>query len=456
MHKFARLWYSSATNGRVACGGTSFGEKGVPGGGPGATSKMKTRTLLLGGVLVLALAGAAAYRQGIRSTDEAIALARDIKPLNDAIAWVKGFWSPQPVVAQGGGRGPAAQRGGPPGARGVPRVVAVEITAAEQKNVPVMLHALGTVTPIASVAVKARLETAIVGVHFEDGAMVQKGDLLFTLDSRHIQAQIHEVEAIITSAKAQLEQSKRDLERYTALVAKNAATQVQVNNTRTQVNVFTAAVNSNSAKLENLKVQLSHCTIRAPIAGRMSAANVKVGNFVRPADLTPLATINQIAPVYVSFAVPQKDLADVRTAMAAESATVEVAIPGDTRKSAGQVTMIENTVDPATGMVVIRATMPNTDELLWPGTLVTTDLLLRVEEGIVVPSVAVQTGQTGTYVFVVKDNTAHVRRVTVLRTDEQVSVIQKGLAPGETVATDGQLLLGNGVKVRIRKRKAGA
>ena len=412
---------------------------------------------MLGAVAVLALAGVYAYSQGARSTDEAFALVRDIKPINNAVAWVKGFWSPQPAVAQNGGQRSGGQAAGRPGRRGGgARVVPVEITAAERKKVPVVLHALGTVTPMASVAVKARLETAIVGVHFEDGAMVKKGDLLFTLDSRHIQAQIHEVEAIIASARAQLEQSRRDLARYTELVAKNAATQVQVNNSQTQVNVFTAAVNSNSAKLENLRVQLSYCTIRAPIDGRMSAANVKVGNFVRPADLTPLATIIQIAPVYVSFTVPQQNLPDVRTAMAAESATVEVAIPGDTRKSAGTVSMIENMVDATTGMVMLRATMPNADELLWPGTLVSTDLLLRVEEGITVPSVAVQTGQAGTYVFVIKDETAHVRRVTVARTIEQVSVIEKGLAPGEMVATDGQLLLGEGVKVRIRNRKAGA
>ncbi|MPZ58765.1 MAG: efflux RND transporter periplasmic adaptor subunit [Rhizobiales bacterium] len=356
---------------------------------------------------------------------------------------MRGLWSPQPAVAQA----PNPQAA---------RVVPVDVTAAVRKKVPVRIHALGNVTPIASVAVKARLETTITGVHFADGAMVKKGDLLFTLDGRHIEAQIQEVEAVIASANAQLEQSRRDLERYIELVAKNAATQVQVSNSRTQVNVLTAAVNSNTAKRENLRVQLGYCSIRSPIAGRISAANVKAGNFVRPADTTPLATINQISPVYVSFTVPQRDLPDVRVAFAEGKATVSVAVPGETKRATGQVTMIENAVDATTGMVMIRATMPNADEMLWPGTLVTTDLMLRVEDAVAVPSLAVQTGQAGTYVFVIKNATAEVRQVKVARTIDHESVVESGLAPGELVATDGQLLLGNGTKVSVRNRKAGA
>jgi RND family efflux transporter MFP subunit len=335
-------------------------------------------------------------------------------------------------------------------------VVPVEVTAAVRKAMPVQIHALGTVTPIASVAIKARLETTITDVHFADGAMVKEGDLLFTLDGRHIEAQIREVQAVIVSAKAQLEQSERDLERYSELATKNAATLVQVNNTRTQVNVWTAAVNSNAAKLENLRVQLSYCSIYSPISGRISAAQVKVGNLVRPADVAPLATINQIAPIYVSFTVSQKDLPDVRVALAESKAKVVATVPGESKKAIGQLTMIENTVDPTTGMVVLRATMPNADEMLWPGTLVTTELQLRVEDAVVVPSLAVQTGQAGTYVFVIQRGVAQVRPVKVVRTVEHESVIESGLAAGEQVATDGQLLLGNGTRVRVRNSRAGA
>jgi RND family efflux transporter MFP subunit len=409
---------------------------------------MKARNFLIGVAAVLALAGGVAYTQGIQSADDVMALTRrvqSVKSVDEAVAWVRGLWAPAPAAAQKGKGTPQAAR-----------VVSVDVTPVVRKKLPVQIHALGTVTPIASVAIKARLETMITAVHFADGAMVKKGDLLFTLDSRQIEAQIHEVEAIITSAKAQLEQSRRDLERYVDLATKNATTQVQVNNSRTQVNVLTAAVNSNTAKRENLQVQLSYCAIRAPITGRISAANVKVGNFVRPADIAPLATINQIAPVYVSFTVPQRDLPEVRVALAEEKATVVAAVPGEDKRATGQVTMIENMVDAATGMVVIRATMPNADEMLWPGTLVTIDLRLRIEDAVSVPSLAVQTGQAGTYVFVIKDGAAQVRPVKVARTVDHESVIESGVAPGELVATDGQLLLGNGTRVRIRNRKAGA
>ncbi len=182
-------------------------------------------------------------------------------------------------------------------------------------------------------------------------------------------------------------------------------------------------------------------------------ANVKVGNFVRQADTSPMATINQMVPVYVTFTVPQKNLPDIRKAVAAETATVEAIIPGDQKRANGQVTMIENTVDSATGMATVRATMPNKDELLWPGTLVTTDMTLRNEEGVVVPSNAVQVSQTGTFVFIVKDNVAQIQPVKVERQIGTESVIESGLNGGETVVTEGQLLLSSGTHVNIRPPK---
>jgi RND family efflux transporter MFP subunit len=377
---------------------------------------MKKRTLIIGLAALVAVAG--------------------------AVVLTRTGWSPQGAVAQA----PRTSQ---------QRAVQVEVAAAERKKMPLRTDALGSVTPIASVAIKARLESEIVGVHFSDGALVKQGDLLFSLDSRAIEAQIREIEAIIASAKAQLEQNERDLERYTELVAKNATTQVQVNNTRTQVNIWTATVNSNTAKLENLKVQLSYCTIRAPITGRISQAGVKVGNFVRPADLTPLATIIQTAPVYVTFGLPQRMLVDLREALAAETATVEAIVPGTTKHAAGQVTMVENMVDPATGMVTIRATMPNADELLWPGTLVTAQLTLRIEDAVAVPTTAVQVSQQGSFVFVVKNGVATVQPVKVARVVDRESVLESGLEGGETVVTDGQLLLTNGARVNVRERKAG-
>jgi multidrug efflux system membrane fusion protein len=331
--------------------------------------------------------------------------------------------------------------------QGQARAVPVETATAERKTMPVQLRALGTVTPIASVAIKAQVDTTITGVRFRDGARVDKGDELFTLDCRQIEADMKRVEAVINGAQATFEQAQRDVERYTELAARNATPIVTLNNAQTQVNISKATAESNRAQLENLKVQLGFCTIRAPISGRISMANVKVGNFVRQADTSPMATIVQTAPVYVSFTVPQKNLPDIRKAIAAETATVEAVIPGEDKRANGQVTMIENTVDMATGMATIRATMPNKDELLWPGTLVTADMTLRTEEGVVVASTAVQVSQSGNFVFIVKDGVAKVQNVQVERQVGRETIIASGLSGGETVITDGQLLLSDGTRV---------
>ena len=350
---------------------------------------------------------------------------------------LRGFWTTDGVAAR----------------QNEARPVPVETAVAGRKTMPVRLTALGNVTPVASVAIKTQVDTTITEVHFRDGASVQKGDLLFTLDCRQIEADMKRVQAIIDGAQSTLEQAQRDVERYTDLVGRNATPIVTLNNAQTAVNVSRATAESNRAQLENLKVQLSFCSIRASISGRISMANVKVGNFVRQADTAPMATINQMVPVYVSFTVPQKNLPDIRKAIAAETATVEAIIPGDDKRASGQVTMIENSVDSATGMATVRATMPNKDELLWPGTLVTTDMTLRNEEGVVVPAQAVQVSQTGTFVFVIKDGVAQVQVVKVERQIGTESVIASGLNGGETVVTEGQLLLSSGTRVNVRTPK---
>ena len=334
------------------------------------------------------------------------------------------------------------------------RAVPVEVASAERKSMPVQLESLGTVTPIAAVAIKTQVDTTITGVLFRDGARVEKGDPLFTLDCRQIEADMKRVQAVIDGAQATLEQAQRDVERYTDLASRNATPIVTLNNAQTQVNVSRATAESNRAQLENLKVQLGFCTIRASISGRISMANVKVGNFVRQADTAPMATINQTAPVYVSFTVPQKNLPDIRKAIAAETATVKAIIPGETKQANGQVTMIENTVDAATGMAMIRATMPNQGEVLWPGTLVTTELTLREEEAVVVPTAAIQVSQTGNFVFIVDKGVAKVQPVKIERAVGGNTVVSSGLSGGESVVTDGQLLLSNGSRVNPRPAKA--
>ena len=225
---------------------------------------------------------------------------------------------------------------------------------------------------------------------------------------------------------------------------------------RPQADVLIGTIKADQSALDNLKVQKSYTVIRAPFSGRISAANVKVGNFVRPADTAPLAVINQMAPVYVTFAIPQRVLVDLRDAMASGESRVIATIPGHQRSEDGKVAMVENTVDSTTGMVTVRGIMNNENETLWPGILVNTKLVIRTEEAVTVPTAAVQRSQNGNYVFIMKDGKAHVQPVNVSRTFKGLSVVESGLTGGEDVITDGQLLLSEGTPVAPRAPKAGA
>jgi multidrug efflux system membrane fusion protein len=388
---------------------------------------------LFGLVVVLAVAGAA-IAAGLLGTPEEVA------------KWFPpGKWFAGDRAAV---QGPARGAG--------PRAIAVEVAKAVKRETPVLIDALGTVTTMASVAVKTRLDNEIVGIHFTDGANVKQGDLLVTLDSRAIEAQIAQAQGTLARDRAQFAGADRDFKRYSELAAKGATPQTNVDNAKTQTETFAAAIKADLAALENLKVQLSYCSIHAPISGRISQAAVKVGNFVRSADTVPIATINQIAPVYVTFAVPQGSLPDIRVALAEGVASVEVTVPGVTQRADGRVAMVENTVDPTTGMVTVRAVMPNNDELLWPGTLVNVQTTVRTQDAVVVSSSAVQVSQQGPFVFVVRDNIATVTPVKVARLLGAETVIESGVADGDVVVTDGHLQLTNRAPVAIREPKAGA
>jgi RND family efflux transporter MFP subunit len=337
-----------------------------------------------------------------------------------------------------------------------PRVISVELAKAERKPVPVDVDSIGTVTPISSVALKSRLETTIVQVHFDDGARVNEGDVLFTLDARQIDAQIEQAEGMLARDQASLEGAQRDVRRFSDLIGKGATTQVNLDNAKTQADILIGTIKADQSALDNLKVQKSYTVIRAPFSGRISAANVKVGNFVRPADTAPLAVINQMAPVYVTFAIPQRVLVDLRDAMRSGESRVIATIPGHQRSEDGKVAMVENTVDSTTGMITVRGIMSNQSETLWPGILVNTKLVIRTEEAVTVPTAAVQRSQNGNYVFIAQDGKAHVQPVDVSRTFQGISVIASGLSGGEDVVTDGQLLLSEGTPITSRTARAGA
>ena len=332
------------------------------------------------------------------------------------------------------------------------RDIQVAVAIAVKKKSPLSITSLGNVTTFASVAIKPRIDDVIVGVHFIDGAEVKTGDLLITLDTRALEAQLRQAQATTARDKAQLEGAERDFRRYSDLVSRGATAQINLDNATTQSDAFRAAVRADEAAVKALQVQLSYCEIRAPISGRISQAYVKVGNFVHAADPIPIATINQMRPLYVTFSVPQQDLPAIRAAMADGTASVEAEVEPSLQSSPGQISMIENTIDATTGLATIRATMPNEDELLWPGAIVAARVTLRTEDAVVIPSAAVQVNQAGTYVYVVEDALAVIRPVEVSQSTADEMVIRSGLSGGESVVTDGHLLLSDRAPVRIVNR----
>jgi multidrug efflux system membrane fusion protein len=337
-----------------------------------------------------------------------------------------------------------------------PGIIAVLAGKALRKDVPYRVESLGTVQPLVTVSIRSRVDSQVVKVHFEDGAKVNEGDLLFTLDSRSIDAQIQQAEATLALARSQLEKAERDRDRIAGLAAKGTLSQVQEADSKTNVEVLKATVAQNEANLQNLRVLRTYYDVKAPFTGRIGVANVRQGAIVRSADSgTPLATINQIAPIYVAFGVPERFIPELRTA--GDKATVEVAFQNELNMSGGKVAFIENTVDPQTGTILIRGIFQNADEKLWPGTLASVRVTLRVDPNLVtVPAEAVQSGQKGNFVFIVENNIARVRAVKVLRTADGEAILSEGLNGDETVVTDGQLSLRDGSRVEVKTRQAGS
>ena len=332
----------------------------------------------------------------------------------------------------------------PPQARGVPVLVAT----AANKAMPLRVEALGTVEPMISVTIRTRVASRVDAVKFEDGAAVREGDVLFVLDSRDIDAQILQAEATLSRDKAQLEKAQRDVERYSGLLARNAVSQVQVEDAKTTADVQKAVVQQDEANLQSLKVQRSYYEIKAPVTGRIGVAGVRPGAVIRVDDT--LATVRQIRPIYVAFGVPERYLGELRATMGQSEVQFRLQ-GGDERVNGGKVVALDNTIDPQTGTLMVRALFPNADERLWPGTLGDVTVTLRMEPNLVaVPAEAVQSGQNGTFVFVVENNIASVVPVKVSRTVDGQAVITAGLKGGEVVVTEGQLALRNGSKVDVK------
>jgi multidrug efflux system membrane fusion protein len=336
-----------------------------------------------------------------------------------------------------------------------PRLIAVSTGKAAIKDLPYRVEAPGSVQPVVSVAIRARVDSQVDKVMFEDGAAVKVGDLLFKLDARAIDAMVEQAEATLARDQSSLVKAKRDVERFTGLVAKGTTAKVTLDDAQTTADMFAATVKQDRANLDNLRAQRSYYDIPSPATGRVGISGVRSGTVVRAADTgTPLAVVNQMSPIYVTFGVPERYIPDLRAA--GSNATVEATLQSGNVISGGNVAFIENTVDPQTGTILVRALFQNNDEKLWPGTLASVRVSLRMDKNVVaIPSDAVQNGQRGTFVFVVENGTAKVRDITVARTVDGEAVVTNGLNGDETVVTDGQLSLRDGARVDI-KRQTGA
>ena len=342
---------------------------------------------------------------------------------------------------------------GAPQAQAIP----VAIGLVEERSIPFELNAVGTVEPFQAVTVQPQVTGQLVRVAFREGDPVQKGQVLFQIDSRQFNAALAQAEAILARDQAQSVNATQELERFKTLYEGQNVTQQQYEQARANAAAGAATLAAAEAEVEQARLNLQFATIRAPISGRTGSLLVREGNLVR-GDVSQLVTINQIEPILVRFAVPASNLGIIMQHRTSGDLLVEATTSGSGDTTTGALSFLDNAVDTTTGTILLKGSFPNKDGLLWPGGFVNVRLRLYVETAAtVVPSAAVMTGQQGTYVFIIEsDSTASMKRVTVEREAGDVSVISGDTRAGDRVVTDGQMLLRQGARVQIRTGSAAA
>ena len=334
---------------------------------------------------------------------------------------------------------------GPPPRPPVP----VTVAEASRQAAPLEIAAVGTVESKSTVEIRSRVGGEVMRVHFEEGDEVRSGEVLFTIDPRLLGIALSEAQSRVARDRVLADNAARQAARYAELVQKDFVTKEQYDAAEAEARSLKAVLDADEATVDNARQLLSYSTIRAPMSGRTGALLVHVGSMVKANDDT-LVLLNQMAPIDVRFPIPQQYLGDVRRRAAAGELQVAVR-SSDGSSRAGALTFVDNAIDPTTGSIQLKATLDNGDRSLWPGELVNVVLALGDEQAVVAPESAVQSGQQGDYVFVVKpDQTVESRPVKVARTLGERVVIAEGLEGGETVVTDGQLRLVPGAKVVVK------
>lgn len=331
-------------------------------------------------------------------------------------------------------------------------VVPVMVAKAVEKNVPVQLNAIGTGQAYSTVSIESQVAGIVSAVHYTQGQFVKKGDLLVSLDSRPYQAALALAQANLTKDQANLELADVQAQRYQKLFQSGVVPKEQVDQYVATAAADKAAVEADKASVETARLNVSFCSIYAPINGRTGAQLIYPGTVVKADDVPVLVVINQISPIYVNFSVAQQYLGEIKKYMGKGRLAIQ-ATPSDSPTAEhGYLSFVNNTVDANTGTIQLNGTFANSDLRLWPGEFVNVTLRLSEQENAtVVPSQAVMTGQQGDYLFVVTPQlTVNLRDVKVTRTVNGQSVIADGVKPGETVVTDGQVRLIDGSKISIK------
>ena len=343
-------------------------------------------------------------------------------------------------------------------APGAPPPVPVLAATVEQKDVPLQVHAIGAVEAYSTVSVKTQITGELTGVFFKEGDDVTKGQLIFTLDKRPLEADVRRAEGALARDEAQAQNALSEQKRYESLVKAGVVSTQEYDRVAANAAALEAAVRADKGALENAKVQLVYASIYSPINGRTGNLLVHQGNMIKANDVPSLVNINQVEPIYVTFTVPQQYLGEVKQYSRNGSLAVQAVIPGDTHGAiTGKLSFIDNMVDSGTGTIKLKGVFANSDRRLWPGQFVDAYLTLKTQSNaLVIPSQAIQNGQQGSFVYVIKDdNTVEARQVTTTETQQAGQlIVQKGLAAGERIVTDGQLRLVPGSKVQVKQATA--